>query len=165
MGTRAGISEQEYLHTSFEGLDCEYRDGEIVERGLPDNPHSKTQANLLVFFGFLRNRFPVFLRPELRMKVRPGRYMIPDVAVYWPEEPVIAVPDTPPLIAIEIRSPEERLPRIKQKLDEYRNWGVRHVWLVDPHARRLYTYDGDLVETATFGVPELGVQLTAQDIF
>ena len=36
MGARAGISVDEYLHTSFPDLDREYRDGELVERSVPD---------------------------------------------------------------------------------------------------------------------------------
>jgi hypothetical protein len=30
------IAVEQYLHSSFPGLDREYRDGEIVERSLPD---------------------------------------------------------------------------------------------------------------------------------
>lgn len=44
-----------------------------------------------------------------------------------------------------------------EKLAEYRKWGVKHVWLVDPHSRRLYDYDGKLREVDSLPIPELGV--------
>ena len=46
MGARAGISVDGYLHTSFPDLDREYRDGELVERSVPDYLHGRTQALL-----------------------------------------------------------------------------------------------------------------------
>lgn len=50
MSAKAGIPVAEYLHTSFPNLDREYRDGEIVERSLPDYLHARTQMLLGVFF-------------------------------------------------------------------------------------------------------------------
>jgi Uma2 family endonuclease len=37
------------------------------------------------------------------------------------------VPDTPPLIVVEILSPDDRLTEVREKLEEYRAWGVPHV--------------------------------------
>src|SRR5580698_5761458 len=99
MGTKTAISVEEYLHTSFPGVDPEYRDGEIVERTLPDYLHGETQLLLGSFFMALRKRLSLFSCSETRMKLREGRYLIPDVAVFWPSRPD-SVPDSPPLIAI-----------------------------------------------------------------
>ncbi len=131
MGTKAAISVEEYLHSSFPGVDCEYRDGELVERSLPVYSHGRTQSRLGAFFGLLRNELSVHPTAETRMKLREGLYLIPDVSVFWPSEP-IEVPDSPPLVAIEVLSPEDRLTAVREKLAEYRAWGVPHVWLVDP---------------------------------
>jgi Uma2 family endonuclease len=164
MSAQAGISAQEYLRTSFPDLDREYRDGELVERGLPDYLHARTQALLIVFFEALRKRLPVYACPEIRVKLREGLYLIPDVAVFWPAKP-LNVPESPPLAAIEILSPDDRLATVREKLEEYKAWGAPHVWLVDPHSRRLYTCDAGLREVASLPVLELGVTLTADDIF
>jgi Uma2 family endonuclease len=99
------------------------------------------------------------------MKVREGLYLIPDVAVFWPSAPALLVPDSPPLIAIEILSPDDRLTAVREKLQEYRAWGVPHVWLVDPHSRRLYTCDAGLTEVNSFSIPELNVMLGPVEIF
>jgi len=165
MGTKAALPVADYLHTSFPDLDKEYRDGELVERSLPDYLHSKTQGLLIVLFGALRKAFPVFVCPELRVQVRPGLIRIPDVSVFYPNEPQERVPATPPFIAIEILSLDDRMAEVRDKLAEYRAWGVPHVWLVDPHSKRLYTCDAGLIEVPTLRIPELGVEVTPADIF
>ncbi len=40
---KAGVAVTDYLHTSFPDLYREYRDGQIVERSLPDYLHGRTQ--------------------------------------------------------------------------------------------------------------------------
>ena len=98
------------------------------------------------------------------MKIRTGRYAIPDLAVFSPVEPP-PVPETPPLVAIEIPSRDDRLTEVRDKLEEYKAWGVAHVWLVDPHSRRMYTCETGLVETQSLKISELGVEITGADIF
>lgn len=164
MGTKAAISIEEYLHTSFPGVDCEYRDGELVERAMPDYLHGRTQALIVFFFETLRRRLSVLASVETRMKLRDGLYLIPDVSVFWPSPPA-SVPDQPPLVAIEVLSPDDRLTAVREKLQEYRAWGVGHVWLVDPYSRRLYTCDTGLTEVTSLSIPELGITLGPEQIF
>ena len=165
MGAKNAISAEQYLTTSFPDLDKEYREGEIVERSLPDYLHAKTQALLVAFFVVLRKTHKLFPAPELRVKLGPGVYLIPDVCVFHPVEPKVAVPDSPPLVAIEILSSDDRHTKIRKKLEEYRTWGVRHVWLVDPYAKRMYTCDAGLNEVPTLRISELGIEVTPADIF
>jgi Uma2 family endonuclease len=164
MGAKTGLSVEEYLHTTFRDLDREYRDGELVERSLPDYLHGKTQLLLAPFFAALRKRLSIFPCTETRMRIRTRRYVIPDLAVFWPDEP-IGVPEAPPLVAIEILSLDDRLAEVRDKLEEYKAWGVAHVWLVDPHSRRMYMYEAGLLETQSLKISELGVELTGADIF
>jgi Uma2 family endonuclease len=165
MGTKAALPVEEYLHTAFPDLDKEYRDGVLVERSLPDYLHSKTQGLLIALFVALRKAFPVFVCPELRVRVRPGLIRIPDVSVYYPNEPQEPVPTIPPFVAIEILSPDDRMTDVRAKFAEYRAWGVTHVWLVDPHSKRMYTCDAELVEVSVLRITELGVELRPADIF
>ena len=165
MGTKAALPVEEYLRTAFPYLDKEYRDGELVERSLPDYLHSKTQGLLILLLGALRKTFPVFVCPELRVRVRPGLIRIPDVSVFYQNEPQERVPSTPPFIAIEILSLDDRMADVRNKLAEYRAWGVTHVWLVDPHSKRMYTCDAELAEVSILRIPELNVEVTPADIF
>ena len=165
MGTKAALPVEEYLRTAFPDLDKEYRDGELVERSLPDYLHSKTQGLLVVLLGALRAMYPVFVCPELRVQVRPGLIRIPDISMYYPDEPHERVPTTAPFVAIEILSPDDRMAEVRNKLAEYKAWGVSHVWLVDPHSKRMYTCDATLVEVPTLKIPELGIEVTPTNIF
>lgn len=165
MGARAGISVDEYLHSSFPDLDREYRDGELVERSVPDYLHGRTQALLLVFFEALRKKLSFYACSETRVKVREGLYLIPDVSVFRPSPPPLSVPDQPPFIAVEILSPDDRLNAVREKLAEYKSLGVAHVWLVDPHSRRMYTCEAALTEVPTLRIPELDVAVTPSEIF
>jgi Uma2 family endonuclease len=165
MESKAALPVEEYLRTSFPDLDKEYRDGELVERSLPDYLHSKTQGLLIALFIALRKAFPVFVCPELRLRVRPGLYRIPDVSVFYPTEPHGRVPETPPLVAVEVLSLEDKMTKVREKLAEYSAWGVTYVWLVDPHSKRLYAWNVGLVEVSALQVPELSFELTPADIF
>jgi Uma2 family endonuclease len=165
MESKAALPVEEYLRTAFPDLDKEYRDGELLERALPDYLHSRTQGLLIMLLGALRTMYPVFVCPELRVQVRPGLIRIPDVSIFYPHEPHERVPTTAPFVAIEILSPDDRMAELRNKLAEYRTWGVTHVWLVDPHSKRLYTCDAGLVEVTTLMIPELGVEIAPADIF
>jgi Uma2 family endonuclease len=153
-----------YLRTTYPDTDREYRDGDVLERTLPDYLHGKTQMLLLLFFGALRQSLSIFPCSEVRMKLREGLYLIPDVAVFHGVEPS-EIPDVPPLIVIEILSPDDRLTQVRYKLDEFRRWGVAHVWLVDPLGRHLYSYESGLQEVDSLQVPELAVELGSKDVF
>ena len=58
MATKPLVSAEEYLRTSFDGPDREYVDGEIVERNVGENQHSKAQGRLIEVFYELRKTKP-----------------------------------------------------------------------------------------------------------
>lgn len=164
MGAKTAISAEEYLRTSFPNLDREYRGGELVERSLPDYLHGRVQGALFAFFWALRSKLALFPCVETRMRLRSNLILIPDVAVFYQKEPA-RVPESPPLIAIEVLSLDDRLSAVREKLDEYKTWGVPHVWLVDPHARRFYTCDAGLTEVPFPAIPELAIELRTDQVF
>ena len=132
MGVVAGVSVKEYLHSSFSGVDREYRDGAVVERSMPDYLHGKAQSILIALFMALRKELSLYPCAETRMMLRPGRFLIPDVAVFHRKEPGL-VPDTPPLIAIEILSPDDRLSEVRESSRNIGRGALFHMsWLVDP---------------------------------
>jgi Uma2 family endonuclease len=165
MSAKTAISVEEYLRTSFPDLDREYRDGDAVERAVPDFLHSYTQGLLAGLLVALRVTLKLVVCPELRLKIRPGVYLIPDISVFHPSRPEHLVPDTPPFITIEILSPDDRMHDVLAKLEEYRQWGVPHVWLVDPHSKLMYTCDGALCAVPVLRVPELNLEVKPGDIF
>ena len=165
MVTKVQTPIEEYLHTTFEP-DREYLDGEVVERNVGNDSHSEAQWRLCLAFGKLSEKHPVHGRPELRVRVTESHYRIVDLAVYVGEKPSEMVPSTPPLVAIEILSPDDPMSETLKKLEEYRRWGVAHVWLVDPQKRALYVLDPQrLDEARAFELPEFDASVASADIF
>ena len=166
MAARVQVPVEEYLQTSFEGPDPEYVDGEIVERAVPDFLHGTLQGRFIEIFYEVRKRHSLYAVTEVRHKLRDSGYRIPDVAVHAGVRPAERFPSTPPYIAIEILSPDDRFSEVVQKLDEYRTWGVPHIWLADPRLRRLLVYGPTgLGEVTEFHLPDYNVVITPQEVF
>lgn len=125
------VSEEEYLRTSYEP-DCEFLDGELVERNVGTSSHSLLQGLLTIYFGRKRKLWGIHVYPEVRVRIRPGRYLIPDLAIISGPKPVEAVFTTPPLIWIEILSPEDKPIRVNRKVRELLEFGVPYIWIIDP---------------------------------
>ena len=88
------------------------------------------------------------------MRLASDLYRIPDVAVFVGTEPDDDVPSQPPLLVVEIISPDDRYSEVQEKLAEYQQWGVPHIWVVDPHRRTLATYDaGALLPASSLTLP------------
>ena len=166
MAVQTLITPEEYLQTAFDGADCEFVDGAIVERNWGENPHSKAQVRLVEIFYEARKQHPLYSRPELRMQLAPTLFRIPDVAVFRLREPVDLVPSEPPFIVIEIVSPEDRHTDIVEKLEEYRTWGVPHIWPADPWPRQLSVYEEKgLVAVGAFRLPDFDLEIKPADLF
>jgi Uma2 family endonuclease len=131
------VSVEEYLKTSYRP-DCDYVDGEIVERNLGEKEHSILQRALILLFGNHRHDWRVEVFPEQRVQVSPTRYRIPDITVISAGVSWDRILRTPALLFIEIASPEDRLSRILERSRDYLNFGTEHIWLVDPEDRRGY---------------------------
>ena len=165
MPAKTLLSEEEYLAMSFDDRTPEYDDGELVERAFPNRSHSRTQHKFDLVFGKLEERLPLYSHPELRLRVAPRKYRIADVVVYAHEEPVEELPTQVPLVIVEIVSPDDKYAELMKKLEEYRAWGVPHVWLADPALRRICVYrDGGLVPVTVLELPEFGVQIPAEEV-
>ncbi len=165
MATNAQITAEQYLHMTFEH-DAEFVNGEIVERAMPDKVHSTIQFLILMAIGRLMQSHPLFPYPELRLRLEPRVYRIPDISVYSGQRPQENVPSTPPLLVIEILSKDDRYHNLMQKLEEYRVWGVPNIWVVDPLAKRLATYSATGPQyVSTLNLPEYSFELTPSALF
>ena len=133
------ISEQQYLSTSYRP-DCDYVDGEVIERNLGERDHGVLQRNLVVYFHSRRREWNVSVFLEQRVQVSKTRYRVPDVCLYVGDGPKDQIFRMPPFICIEILSPEDRVARIQQRIDDYLNFGVAYVWVIDPSSRRPWSY-------------------------
>jgi Uma2 family endonuclease len=135
----AAVSVEEYLRTAFRP-DCDYVDGEVIERNLGEHPHSDLQSEFLHYFRSRRKQWKMHAVVEQRVQVSSTRFRIPDVCVVAAGIPHSPIYKDPPLICIEILSPDDRQNRVQQRVDNYLKFGVRYVWVVDPQSRRAWVY-------------------------
>jgi Uma2 family endonuclease len=156
-----------YLRTSYEP-DADYVDGEIEERHLGEYEHARIQTLLAVFFAKNETEWRITTVVEQRIRVTPTRVRIADVAVLRADAPRERVTETPPLICIEVLSPEDRIPRVEKRLADYLAMGVENIWLIDPIRRSAHTYDAQGLhhaDAANMNVPNTPIHLDMTEIF
>ena len=138
MATTPCVSVEEYLHTSYDP-DCEYVDGEVLERNMGEPDHAGLQG-LIAWWLISRGReLGIYVFPEMRVQVAPTRFRVPDIAVTTRKVKGRILRE-PPLLCIEVLSPEDRASRIELRIDDYLKFGVPHVWLIDPRRKSAWSY-------------------------
>ena len=133
----------EYLNTSY-SPDCEYVDGEIVERNLGEAEHSLLQILLGAWFVNNRKRLGITAYVEQRVQVKARRFRIPDVTVVVGQGPKKGIIKEPPFLCIEVLSPDDRQTQVRAKVADYLEFGVSWIWVIDPSTKlaTIYTAEG-----------------------
>jgi len=161
------VTVDQYLATVFEH-DCEYVDGTIEERALGEFEHSFLQGLLCGIFFQNRLEWGVLYLPEQGVRISPTRFRIPDLTVLATGTPRERVLTAPPLLVIEIQSPEDTLRRTTAKVKEYSAFGIRNVWVIDPENRTAFTGSADGLKEVSSGwleVPGTAIRIAVADLF
>lgn len=119
--------------------DREYTDGELIERNMGESDHSTLQGVIVAWLRSRRRELGIFVFPEVRTQISASRFRIPDIAVTT-HKVTGRVLTEPPFLCIEILSPEDRADRLEHKIDDYLNFGVPHIWVIDPQKRLAWIY-------------------------
>ncbi len=86
MRKRLGVSTtivvplNEYLATSYRP-DCEYLDGELLERNVGEWDHSRLQMLLSPYLSNREKQWGIIVVPEQRVQVKATRFRVPDISV------------------------------------------------------------------------------------
>jgi Uma2 family endonuclease len=158
---------REYLSTSW-SPDREFVDGRIEERNLGEIEHSILQRFLTVLFALKRTEWRVEVFPELRTQTAARKFRVPDILVVWAGETIERYITRPPLIAVEILSPEDTLSAMQIKAAEYRGFGIENIWIIDPEPRLAYRYTStglEEVHTGELTVPGTPVRIVLSEMF
>ena len=159
------ISVIEYLKSSYRP-DCDYVDGRVEERILGEHDHAALQAALILWFGQHQQEWNIEVLPEQRIQVAPTRFRVPDVCLVSLDQPVEQILTKPPLACIEILSPEDTMRRMQERIEDYRQFGVAHIWILDPGARLGYDCrPAGWLEAAEFEIPNTLIRLVLSEIF
>jgi Uma2 family endonuclease len=83
------------------------------------------------------------------VQVSSTRFRVPDVCVLRKGAPRDQIVVEPPLLCIEVLSPEDTMGRTRQRVRDFLSMGVLEVWIVDPAARSISVCTGStMVEIA-----------------
>jgi Uma2 family endonuclease len=137
------VSEQDYLGSHYEP-DCEFEDGVLIERHVGTEKHSWLQAALAAYIFRRRKAWGV------------------NVCIVQGERPATPIFELPPLVAIEILSPEDRPLRVDRTIAEWLEFGVGYVWVIDPETLEsiLHTSLGRVpVADATLRIAGTGIEI------
>ena len=164
MATVAHISLTEYLASSWRP-DREFVAGEVRERNVGKWEHARVQALLSAWFVQHESDWGIVTSTEQRMQVSAEDVRIPDLVVLaaGPQPPVLT---EPPLLVIEILSPNDTYTDTQERADDYRLMGVETVWIIDPTTRTGRACNGpNWVAAERLVVPGSPVYVVLADIF
>jgi Uma2 family endonuclease len=162
MATSTRLSLLEYLKTSYRP-DREYVDGELLERNVGRWEHARLQALLASWFQ--EKSWSVKVAVEQRVQVSSTRVRIPDVMLVsrGPQPEVIV---EPPLLVVEILSPDDTYTETQSRSADYLRMGVPCVWIIDPTSRTGRHCIGDTWTAAdTLAVPGTAIWANLSKLF
>lgn len=128
---------------------CELVKGRIVEVTPPGFEHGKVEGKgyRLIDDFVIANKLGEVAVGEVGMYVKrnPDVVRAADIVFisneqYAKRNASLAFLDVAPELAVEVLSPTNTMAEMLQKLQEYFDFGVRLVWLVDPEKKRVYAY-------------------------
>jgi Uma2 family endonuclease len=151
MGVGTLIPVDEYLRTSYRP-DCDFVEGEVLERNVGKRRHGYAQARISAWFIERQQVLHLVPLTELRMRLAPSRIRTPDVVlseVPLPDEEVFT---SPPYLCIEVMSPDDTVAAMQDRLDDYLQFGVPNIWVIDPWKHRGWAVTAEGWATAAGGI-------------
>jgi Uma2 family endonuclease len=134
------ISIDEYLHTDYKP-DVHFVNGELEERNVGKYDHGKIQGWIFQIFNLNAAAWNTDVTVEQRIQIDSSNVRIADVAIMRSDAPREEVISVPPLICVEVLSPDDRLSRARLVLADYFAMGVPNIWLIDPLRRAAFIFD------------------------
>ncbi|MEP7353239.1 MAG: Uma2 family endonuclease [Acidobacteriota bacterium] len=140
--TSPGLSEEEFLEllAEFPNATVEYHADGTVTLMPPTDPETSERVGEIVsqLRNWTRQYGGRFSGPDGGFRFPDGSRLAPDASWFDAERwkatktPGIRFPVFSPEFVIEVRSPDDRLRPLQEKMQEYIDNGVLLAWLIDP---------------------------------
>jgi Uma2 family endonuclease len=154
------VSVEEHLNSSYPEVDREYVDGVLVERSKPAPWHSALQHILERHLIAHEKGLQVAVRPNCRTRINETRYRAPGILVLLrPFRQTKRVLLDPPLLIVEILSPDDSHTSVMRRFLDYEASGVPHIGQMDPEERTTCVFqEGSLIRRnlTGFDIPDRG---------
>ena len=153
------VSVEEYLKSVYKA-DVEYVNGELQERNVGEIKHSEMLRDVLMWFVGQGERWQIEVLPNVRVRVRSHRFRIPDVCVCSASNTDTRIVTTPPVVVVEVLSPEDRIANYHERIADHIEMGVRGIWVIDPETRKGWDCStGNWMETKVFRLADSPIYL------
>jgi Uma2 family endonuclease len=147
---------------------CELERGEIVETNLNGRQHGMVCANavgLLGNFTFARRKgYVCSNNAGVIVERNPDTVRGPDIMLFEDtkrlEDVDLKYGEQPPLLAVEVLSPNDTMGKVTRCVQEQLRFGTRLVWVLDPEARNVVVCRADKANR----VVEEKEELTGEEI-
>jgi Uma2 family endonuclease len=96
--------------------------------------HARMLSLLAGWFGRHEREWGIICSTAQRVQVSISRVRVPDVVVLLAGSQPDVITD-PPLLIIEILSPDDSYSDTQERAQDYREMGVQTVWIIDPKTR------------------------------
>jgi Uma2 family endonuclease len=141
----------------------ELRCGEVIEMSRPTSPHgivcSRIGAKLQNYAEARGLGYVTTNDSGVVLSESPGTVVGPDVAYFTDvnlfDDVTPKWAETPPVLAVEVLSPNDKMSEVNEKIQDYLVSGVKVVWLADYEQKKVTVYRPDRVHTVLKGEAEL----------
>jgi Uma2 family endonuclease len=143
------VTAEEFARIPNDDYHYELVEGRVVRVSPPGSRHAvlATRIASLLHYHVTTHRLgAVMTSGGVKLAANPDTVREPDIAFVRQDQiPETGVPDGfwpgAPDLAVEIRSPGDRLSEIRAKVNDYLARGVRLVWVVDPKKETVTAHD------------------------
>jgi len=164
----AGITIDQFLRRDYESeRECEFVDGSLEERTGGEMAHGILHVEVGVWFHKHRDEWKIDCLMSYSVWVSPTRIRVPDLVI-TSDRLREGIRVTPPLLCVEILSPEDEPVRLLPRLADLAAMGVANIWLLDPAQRTAFTVSEMRLERVTstrISVPDSPIYLDLPEIF
>ena len=137
MAASTFVSVGDYLrHTYYP--DRDFVEGALLERNVGEIDHGDAQGRVAYLVAANCPRFWAAI--SVRVQIRPDRFRVPDVVIMRGGKPAGRIITTPPAVAVEVLSPDDRAIDIEARIADFLEFGVECVWVINPETRRSFIH-------------------------
>jgi len=157
------LTAEEFLNLPETPGKQELLDGELISLPPAKHDHSKIARAFLKLLEAVLDKSRVWFFEGYQLK---RGWLIPDVSVIWPGQPVSGWFQGAPMIAIEIVSRGNTAEEIDRKVNAYLEEGAAEVWVVYPATRSMTVYrkDETLRVTDVYRCERIGVSVKLDEL-
>lgn len=107
-------------------------DGRLEKSPALTQPHARTQARLAYHLTYATEEFETLLNPSVVLNTAGTQFRRPDMIVLHPDDLEERYVTRPPLLIVEVLSPDSVFRDMHTKRREYAKFGVPTYWIINP---------------------------------